>query len=473
MKEHTKLNKGHLIFAIAMICVLVLIIIGTLILLLPGASKKESPSGDHSSVLLSAEDGSTEAATEADTDTVTEDSSGTATESSAESEAPESNVDSTEAASEEETLFPDSTPDIPEAPVGLEACMFGLTPDEQAKVYEIMEGMTLREKIYQMMIVPPSQITGVTNVVAAGSGTQSALAQHPVGGLFYNATNMESQDQVATMLSNTQSYCEIPVLTMCDEEGGVVSRLMKNVGTTWVGSMLDYEEQGPDTARQNAQTIASDMARLGFNLDLAPVADVWSNPSNTVIAERAYSTDFATAATLIPAAVEGFHQGGVACTLKHFPGHGDTAADSHYSTVIVNKTLDELRANELLPFQAGIDAGADAVMMAHLTLPQVDEQPALFSHAIVTDLLRTEMGFQGVIMTDALEMAAIADYYSSGTTAVKAVSAGVDMLLGPVSLSESVNALENAVNDGTLTEERINQSVARILALKVRRGIID
>lgn len=129
--------------------------------------------------------------------------------------------------------------------------------------------------------------------------------------------------------------------------------------------------------------------------------------------------------------------------------------------------------NELLPFQAGIDAGADAVMMGHLTLPQIDEQPALFSYTIVTDLLREEMGFQGVVMTDALEMAAIADYYSSGTTTVKAVSAGVDILLGPVNLTDSVNALENAVNNGTLTEERIDQSVARILALKIRRGILS
>lgn len=138
-----------------------------------------------------------------------------------------------------------------------------------------------------------------------------------------------------------------------------------------------------------------------------------------------------------------------------------------------NKSLDELRMNELLPFQAGIDAGADAVMMGHLTLPQIDEQPALFSYAIVTDLLRVEMGFQGVVMTDALEMAAIADYYSSAITAVKAVSAGVDMLLVPVNLTDSVNALENAVNNGTITEERIDRSVARILALKIRRGILN
>ena len=450
MKKQNQLNNGRPIFEITMICVLVLIIIGAVVLLFPTVYKKQLSSENQSSARIRAEDCNV-----------------------SESEVLVDDTDSTETSTEETTIFSESTIEIPTTSIELEACLFGLTEDEQARVYALMDGMTLREKIYQMMIVTPSQITGVTTVIAADSGMQSALAQHPVGGLFYNAANMQSQEQIAAMLSDTQSYCEIPVLTMCDEEGGVVSRLMKTVGTTWVGSMLDYESQGTEIARQNAQTIALDMAKLGFNLDLAPVADVWSNPSNTVIAERAYSTDFNTAAMLIPSAVEGFHQGGVACTLKHFPGHGDTAEDSHYSTAIVNKSLDELRMNELLPFQAGIDAGADAVMMGHLTLPQIDEQPALFSYAIVTDLLRVEMGFQGVVMTDALEMAAIADYYSSAITAVKAVSAGVDMLLVPVNLTDSVNALENAVNNGTITEERIDRSVARILALKIRRGILN
>lgn len=450
MKKHDQLNNGRPIFKTTMICALVLIFIGVVLLSFQTVYKNQLSYETQLSTQIPAEGcnvGGSEVLVE--------------------------DTDSTKISTEETNGFSESTIEIPTASIESEACLFGLTEDEQARVYEIIDDMTLREKIYQMMIATPSQITGVTTVITADSGMQSALAQHPVGGLFYNTANMQSQEQIAAMLSDTQSYCEIPVLTMCDEEGGVVSRLMKTVGTTYVGSMLDYESQGTEIARQNAQTIALDMAKLGFNLDLAPVADVWSNPSNTVIAERAYSTDFNTAAMLIPSAVEGFHRGGVACTLKHFPGHGDTAEDSHYSTAIVNKSLDELRRNELLPFRAGIDAGADAVMMGHLTLPQIDEQPALFSYAIVTDLLRVEMGFQGVVMTDALEMAAITDSFTSDITAVKAVSAGVDMLLVPVDLTESVNALENAVKDGTITEERIDQSVTRILALKIRRGILN
>ncbi|MBQ2880676.1 MAG: glycoside hydrolase family 3 [Clostridia bacterium] len=450
MKKYNQFKKRLPIFKITMICILVLIIIGAMGLLSPNVYENQPSSDNQFSEPTNTEDFNVNDSEVLGDDTTINDPS-----------------------TEEDTIFPESTIEIPKTSTELESCLSGLTEDEQARIYEIMSDMTLREKIYQMMIVSPSQITGVTFVITADSNMQNALTLHPVGGLFYNATNMQSQAQIATMLSDTQNYCEIPVLTMCDEEGGVVSRLMKTVGTTRIGSMLNYESQGTEIARRNAQTIASDMSKLGFNLDLAPVADVWSNPSNTVIAKRAYSTDFSTAATLIASAVEGFHQGGVACTLKHFPGHGDTAEDSHYATAIVNKPLDELRTNELLPFQAGIDAGADAVMIGHLTLPQVDEQPALFSSAIVTDLLREEMGFQGVVITDALEMAAIADYYSSATTAVKAVSAGVDMLLIPVKLTDSVNALINAVNNGTITEERINQSVARILALKIRRGILN
>ena len=166
------------------------------------------------------------------------------------------------------------------------------------------------------------------------------------------------------------------------------------------------------------------------------------------------------------AKVEGFHQGGAACTLKHFPGHGDTSADSHYGSVYVHKTLEELRQGELLPFQAGIDAGADAVVMGHLILDQIDDQPALFSYALVTGLLREEMGFAGVVITDGLQMQAMTDHYSSGEIAVGAVKAGVDILLCPKKLDEAVTALTAAVESGEITEERIDESVLRILRLK-------
>lgn len=336
----------------------------------------------------------------------------------------------------------------------------------------LLEEMSLREKVYQLFIVFPSQVTGVSPVTQAGDLTRQGLAEYPVGGFLYNKTNMVSREQVTEMLTTVQTYSRIPLLLTCDEEGGRVNRLMGTVGTTYIDSMISYKDQGTEKAAENAEIIAGDMVSCGFNADFAPVADVWSNPQNTVIGDRAYSDDFSQAAELVAAAVEGFHKGGVACTLKHFPGHGDTEEDSHNGAVYVAKTLEELRAGELLPFQAGIDAGADMVMIGHLTVADVEEVPALFSYEIVTRLLREEMGFEGVVITDSLQMKAVTKYYDSGQAAVLAVQAGVDILLCPENLEEAADALMDAVETGVISKERLNQSVLRILKLKEERGIL-
>lgn len=337
---------------------------------------------------------------------------------------------------------------------------------------ELLADMTLREKVCQLFVVQPSAITGVSSVTAAGETTRQALERYPVAGLLYDTSNLVTMEQTRTMLANVQSYTKIPLILTCDEEGGRVTRLMHTIGTTYIGPMLNYKDQGPDKAAENAKTIAADLISCGFNMDLAPVADVWSNPQNTAIGDRAYSDDFQQAAQLVAAAVGGFHEGGVACTLKHFPGHGDTSADSHYGSVYVYKTLDELRAAELLPFQAGIEAGADAVMMGHLIIADVDDQPALLSYQIVTELLREELGFDGVVITDSLEMQAMTNHYGSGDIAVGAIQAGVDLLLCPQDLDEAIDALIEAVEEGAITQERLDESVLRVLRLKISRGII-
>ncbi|PXX55136.1 beta-N-acetylhexosaminidase [Hungatella effluvii] len=336
----------------------------------------------------------------------------------------------------------------------------------------LLSQMTLHEKICQMLVVTPESITGVEAVTAAGDTTKKALQAMPVGGILYSKPNLRSKDQVKTMLENTQSYSAIPLMFTCDEEGGRVNRLMSTVNTTMIGPMLDYKDQGAETAYNNACTIASDMSALGFNADMAPVADVWSNPENTVIGDRAYSDDFRQAAVLVASAVEGFHAGGVATALKHFPGHGDTSKDSHYGAVFITKTLEEIREKELLPFHAGIQADSDMVMIGHLILSDIDDQPAPFSHKIVTELLRQELGFDGVIITDGLQMKAMTDFYSDGEIACSAVKAGVDMLLCPANPEEAAAALEDAVKNGDITESRIEESVLRILKMKKERGMI-
>lgn len=340
---------------------------------------------------------------------------------------------------------------------------------ELTRAEELLADMSLREKLCQMFLIYLSALTSAAPVTAADEQLAQALADWPVGGFLLDKTNMTDAEQLRALTAALRSMSALPPILTCDEEGGRVNRLMSTVGTTWVDAMLDYESEGAQTAFENARTIAADLAQFGFDLDLAPVADIWSNPDNTVIGDRAYSTNAATAAGLVAAAVEGFHAGGTACTLKHFPGHGDTSADSHYGSVYVYKTLDELRENELIPFQAGIDAGADAVMIGHLIVSDVSDEPALFSRELVTSLLREKMGFDGVVMTDGLQMQAMTDHYTSGEIAVKAVKAGVDILLCPADLEQAVTALEQAVAVGTISEARIDESVLRILNLKLTR----
>lgn len=344
--------------------------------------------------------------------------------------------------------------------------------EKPSLVDETLAGMTLHEKVCQMMFVTPEELTGEDGVTVAGDATRQALENYPVGGIVYFARNLESQDQVKEMIDNSQKYSSIGLFVATDEEGGVVNRLMDTVGTTYIGSMYYYKDDGDETAYENAYTIANDMSALGFNLDFAPVADVWSNPDNTVIGERAYSDDYAQAAELVGNAVKGFNDGGVMCTLKHFPGHGDTAEDSHYSSAYVHRTKEEIMADEMQPFRSGIEAGAEFVMVGHLIVPDIDEVPATLSYKIATGILRDELKFEGVAITDSFEMESIADNYSVDDAVVMSVKAGMDMILQPKDMASAVNSIEQAVADGELSEDRIDESVRRILTLKESRGLL-
>ncbi|MBR4545065.1 MAG: glycoside hydrolase family 3 [Oscillibacter sp.] len=342
----------------------------------------------------------------------------------------------------------------------------------RSKAEKLLSEMSIRDKVYQLFIVFPDQLTGKPPVTEAGDDVRDGLDRYPVGGILFDRDNIQSRAQIGNLLAQMQSYSRIPLLMTCDEEGGRVSRLMKTVGTPYVGPMLSYRDRGEATAKANAVTIAGGLTSCGFNMDFAPVADVWSNPDNSVIGNRAYSTDFDEAAALVRAAVEGFHEGGVACTLKHFPGHGDTYEDSHNGLAKVYRTWNQLEEAELKPFRAGIAAGADAVMVGHLIVGEIDADPATISRVIVTDMLRDELGFQGVIITDSLQMEAITQHYTPGEVALRAIEAGVDVLLAPNNLGEAADALLSAVEDGRLPESRIDESVMRVLQLKESYGIL-
>lgn len=336
----------------------------------------------------------------------------------------------------------------------------------------LLDSMTTHEKICQLLIVHPEALTGGGTVTGMTDELAAALRAYPVGGVLLSAGNMTSGEQLAALTAALSNGCKTAPLISVDEEGGRVARLMNTVGTTKLGSMYSYRAQGTQGAHDNAQTIARDIAAYGFNTDFAPVADVWTNKRSNAIGDRAYSDDYDEAAELVAAAVKGLHDGGVICCLKHFPGHGSTKTDSHDGAATVDKTLPQLRQEDLKPFVSGIAAGADMVMVGHLTVPTMDDVPASVSHKIVTNLLRYDLGFRGVIVTDGLQMQALAQY-TDGEKAVLALAAGNDMLLEISDVPGTVAAIEKALVDGTLTQAALDQSVLRILQLKLAHGIVD
>ena len=345
------------------------------------------------------------------------------------------------------------------------------TPDPiLARAEELLAEMSDWEKICQMFIVYPEAVGTVTG---AEESMMEGLAKYPVGGFVFSAKNLGAgRDDTIATIRKMQDWSKLGLIISADEEGGRVNRLMTVLNTTWVGSMYSYKDKGIQTAYDNAATIARDLKTYGFNTDFAPVADVFSNPVNTVIGDRAYSDDFTQAAELVESAVKGFKDNGVLCTVKHFPGHGDTVEDSHDSAAIVTKALSELEKQEFMPFIRGINAGADMVMIGHLTIPSLDPEPATVSFSIVTGLLRDRLGYNGVVITDSLEMGAITGY-ETGQLAARAVSAGIDILLGPDDLPKAIEGIERAIAMGELAIERIDESVMRILKMKLENGIIE
>ena len=338
--------------------------------------------------------------------------------------------------------------------------------------------MTLREKVGQLFWVRPETLDFSLNPEkkTLTQTMRQNLEQYPVGGIAVFKKNIQDENQLSSLIADFQSASKIPMIVAVDEEGGAVARLANHEAFSLpkYTSARDIGKTGdPEQARQMGRTIGGYLRFYGFNLDFALVADVDSNPANPVIGRRAYSTDAQQTAQMVAAAVEGFHEAGMLCTVKHFPGHGDTGQDSHYGTATSYKTWEEMKAMEMLPFEAGIAAGADVVMTAHITTPNAttDGLPASLSYTMIIERLRGELGFQGVIVTDALEMNAIKNHFTPAESAVAALRAGVDVLLMPSDLRAAFDGVVQAVEDGTLSEERLNESVRRILTLKQKAGL--
>lgn len=329
--------------------------------------------------------------------------------------------------------------------------------------------MPLEDKVAGLFVVRPEAITGVSTVTQAGDGTREALNTYAVGGLVYSGKNILNKEQITEMLSNTFSMSKYPIFLAVDEEGGSVSSVAgSGIDVAQVGDMAAIGETGDAAqAHEAGITIGAYLSELGFNLNFAPVADA-ADPSSGGLGNRVFGSDAQTVSGMVSNMVEGLEGTGVSSCLKYFPGIGDAEGDTSNGRVETTKTLEEMRNYEFLPFKAGIDAGADFVMVSHITASVVDEEalPSSLSKVIITDILRNELGFQGIIITDALDMGAITEYYTSEQAAVMAIEAGADMLLIPEDFNAAYEAVLAAVQDGTISEERINESLDRIYRLK-------
>ena len=340
----------------------------------------------------------------------------------------------------------------------------------------LLSSMTLKQKVGQLFIAAPEQILPGDSITAMSGDLASALKRYPLGGIILFAQNIVDPDQVTALNRAIADACSIAPFLSVDEEGGIVARLARNSAF----DLPRYESAaavGASGDRRDAlamgRTIGGYLSDYGFNLDFAPVADVNTNPNNPVIGTRAFSSDPEIAAVMAAAFAEGLRQQGVCATYKHFPGHGDTNHDSHSGLAVSWRTREQLESCEWIPFREATDL--DLIMTAHVALPEItgDMTPSTLSRAVVTGILREELGFEGLVITDGLNMGAIVDSYGSAEAAIAALEAGCDILLLPDDVPEAFQAVLDALEEGRLSMEWLDATVRRILAFKQAHGIVQ
>lgn len=343
-----------------------------------------------------------------------------------------------------------------------------------------LQAMTVEQKVAQLFFVAPEALTGVSAVTRTGDVMKQSFAACPVGGILYSTPNLEGPEQTTQMTGELQRYAQeltgIPVFISIDEEGGKVTRIAKNAsyGVNNVGTMKSIGDTGDVSAAEGAGSyIGAYLSANGFNMDFAPDADVLTNPANTVIGPRSFGSDAQLVSSMAAAFSRGLASQGILACYKHFPGHGGTGEDSHEGYAYTYKSLEELRQCDLIPFAEGIGSGLQVIMVSHVSCPGVngDDTPATLSPRIVTGLLREEMGFAGVIITDALDMGAISSHYEKTEACRKALEAGCDMLLICGDFKSAYEGILAQVKSGEIPESRIDESVLRILRVKETIGL--
>lgn len=350
------------------------------------------------------------------------------------------------------------------------------------EIINIINNMTKYEKICQLFIVTPEQLVNANGntfntVTEAGDTTKSSLENYPVAGVIYFGQNVVSREQIIAMNNNLQEFSKYGLFISVDEEGGEISRLARNniEGVTHLQDMSYYGslDNNVDEVAKVGSTLGSELKSLGFNVDFAPVADIEINPNHTM-GERMFSDDPEVVGVLVSAEVINMQNQGVCATLKHFPGLGATESDTHYGSVVLNRTINQLRSTEFIPFKKGIDSGVEFIMVSHTVATGIgDNEPSDLSKEVVTDLLRNELGFNGITITDAhTGMESITSQYTSAQATIEALKAGIDIVLMPDDLNSSINAVENSIQSGEISMDRIDESLYRILSVKKEYGIL-
>lgn len=337
-------------------------------------------------------------------------------------------------------------------------------------VDEIIADMSIEEKIGQMIIIDyrkPNMDKTLKNI----------LTTVKPGGFIFFSENFQNNTQAKNLINNIKNTASIPLFLSIDQEGGRVQRLKNLAGAkiTTIPSMAEIgASKDTNKAYNMGEIIGTDLAKYGINMNFAPVLDVYSNPNNKVIGDRSFGQDPYLVSKMGIALGNGLKKKNVIPVYKHFPGHGNIETDSHYNLPIVNKTKEELLNLDLIPFINAINNNAEVIMIGHLAVPSItgDNTPASISKTLVTDFLKKELGYKNLVITDALNMQALTKNYSSKNICINAINAGVDILLMPENPVNAINYIKEAIKNGTISEEKINTSVKKILNLKRKYKII-
>lgn len=383
----------------------------------------------------------------------------------------------------------DSAPPTPDASAEQESKTENTdVVDTESPAEKILAKMSLSEKVGQLFLIRPDSLEpsltpdqvsdpDFYGMTEASEGMITALAEYPAGGIVFFGKNLTDPGSLSNYMEALSSASSVPLLYAVDEEGGVVSRIANadSFGIDNIGFMAGIgSTEDPENAYQAGKYIGGYLSSFGFHLNFAPVADINTNPYNIVIGNRAFGSDPALVSSMVSSFLSGLHEEGVMGCMKHFPGHGDTSSDTHEDYVSVLKTWEELQEAELIPFIDNLEK-TDLVMIAHLTLPNItgDGLPASLSAELINDRLKNELGYRGLVTADALDMGAITKNYSSAESAVRALEAGVDILLMPYDYREAFDGVYDAVQSGRISETRLDESVLKILELKQEYGLLS